>query len=633
MDPLQGHKHSNTPMSKVKHLIICHHSIYFPAIFSNLHKRISKTSITIFLAHKVTICSIYFIQHDHRVDQFLQQLQRPFTPLPRASPILVHHSQRPSPQVNLKKTHLFFLINLQFITIFLILVCFSICIDKSSVQLPVQLPAQSSVRSTTTSPYNLSTVSHKTVPETTKRKRAVPPDPESDSDYEPKSKGNQPQPSTSSAAAEKSKPLAKKPKPSPQSASNGGVYQATIRLVDVEVSFLGNKFTKQEKRFVCPFKECTADYSSWLNLKNHFEKTHKRNDLQKPVVDNTQNWRKIQNQNNRYTMSTVKLKLRSLLFDDKLVADDELKRQRQQVNQLIVSVLDEKSIELSKLTILFTSLAYFKVYDIMNKTGNDNDVDEIFSREVNWQSVLLTLKTFKRNTSKSGLSKATRLPKNGVSTFENIDDDAFFALCKELNVTTAFEEWSQNAWNTIADTFRTNFRTNIMTHLYQRLRHWFHFMLRDGKKNKEVRGKENRKTIGDKVYHTMKYLFDPDTCTQPAMVQHDLIAKLQGICKFPDFNARGRSYFGRLYFDYNHGHDVSGKPKAKKRKTEKSTTQQKKKTKRKTQSNGQRLIWFQMVPGMVRLQQWINEQNSNRRDAMAAAKPKRKRKRKRKQVQ
>ncbi|KAJ6638615.1 hypothetical protein Bhyg_11352 [Pseudolycoriella hygida] len=136
-----------------------------------------------------------------------------------------------------------------------------------------------------------------------------------------------PQPSTSSAAVKES--LVGKRKALPQSAESGGC-QAIIRLTDVDVSSLGNKFKKQQKRFVCPFEGCRADFSSFLNLKNHFRKEHGQHDLQKPVDSETKNWRKIQNANSRYDMSTVKLKLRSLLVDGKSLVDDGNENQQQQ---------------------------------------------------------------------------------------------------------------------------------------------------------------------------------------------------------------------------------------------------------------------------------------------------------------
>ncbi|KAJ6638772.1 hypothetical protein Bhyg_11510 [Pseudolycoriella hygida] len=141
----------------------------------------------------------------------------------------------------------------------------------------------------------------------------VPPPQQSVKPPSRKQRKASPEPSTSSAAVKES--LVGKRKALPQSAESGGC-QAIIRLTDVDVSFLGNKFKKQQKRFVCPFEGCRADFSSFLNLKNHFRKEHGQHDLQKPVDSETNNWRKIQNANSRYDMSTVKLKLRSLLVDE-----------------------------------------------------------------------------------------------------------------------------------------------------------------------------------------------------------------------------------------------------------------------------------------------------------------------------
>ncbi|KAJ6633782.1 hypothetical protein Bhyg_17869, partial [Pseudolycoriella hygida] len=155
----------------------------------------------------------------------------------------------------------------------------------------------------------------------------VPPPQQSVKPPSRKQRKASPQPSTSSAAVKES--LVGKRKALPQSAESGGC-QAIIRLTDVDVSFLGNKFKKQQKRFVCPFEGCRADFSSFLNLKNHFRKEHGQHDLQKPVDSETKNWRKIQNANSRYDMSTVKLKLRSLLVDGKSLVDDGNENQQQQ---------------------------------------------------------------------------------------------------------------------------------------------------------------------------------------------------------------------------------------------------------------------------------------------------------------
>ncbi|KAJ6635785.1 hypothetical protein Bhyg_14371, partial [Pseudolycoriella hygida] len=106
----------------------------------------------------------------------------------------------------------------------------------------------------------------------------VPPPQQSVKPPSRKQRKASPEPSTSSAAVKES--LVGKRKALPQSGESGGC-QAIIRLTDVDVSFL----------------------------------EHDQHDLQKPVDSETNNWRKIQNANSRYDMSTVKLKLRSLLVD------------------------------------------------------------------------------------------------------------------------------------------------------------------------------------------------------------------------------------------------------------------------------------------------------------------------------
>lgn len=150
------------------------------------------------------------------------------------------------------------------------------------------------------------------------------------------------------------------------------------------------------------------------------------------------------------------------------------------------------------------------------------------------------------------------------------------------------------------------------------------FKLLNSKKRMDVRGKENRKNIADKVYHTMNFMFDSGKCTQPKMIQHDLIGELQKICKFPDFNKSGRSYSSRLYLNYkDEDHDDENSTKRKisrsKPKKRKAAANKKKAKNTKTQCNGPRLIWLQMVPGMVRLQQWIHQFNLAPRQDLVAA--------------
>ncbi|KAJ6635885.1 hypothetical protein Bhyg_14471, partial [Pseudolycoriella hygida] len=121
----------------------------------------------------------------------------------------------------------------------------------------------------------------------------VPPPQQSVKPPSRKQRKASPEPSTSSAAVKES--LVGKRKALPQSGESGGC-QAIIRLTDVDVSFL----------------------------------EHDQHDLQKPVDSETNNWRKIQNANSRYDMSTVKLKLRSLLVDGKSLVDDGNENQQQQ---------------------------------------------------------------------------------------------------------------------------------------------------------------------------------------------------------------------------------------------------------------------------------------------------------------
>lgn len=169
-----------------------------------------------------------------------------------------------------------------------------------------------------------------------------------------------------------------------------------------------------------------------------------------------------------------------------------------------------------------------------------------------------------------------------------------------------------------------------MVHLHQRLRNWFYFRLRNGRKKKELRGKENKKKFADQVYHTMRFLFQYDKCSKPEMVQNGLIADLQQICRFPEFNNSGRSYFNRLYHDY----EKSGAKASESKKAKLTTPKTSKKPKKIVQDNGPRLLWIQMVPGFVRLQAWIHTTNLNRyKDVKTKTKKKRKRKRKRNRLQ
>lgn len=240
---------------------------------------------------------------------------------------------------------------------------------------------------------------------------------------------------------------------------------------------------------------------------------------------------------------------------------------------------------------------------------------------------MLRLKKFIRATSNSAMAHNNRNIGKPKGLFVSLDDSEFFEICKQYKVKSSFEEFSQNSWNHIHQTFNVNFKTNISTHLYRRIRNWFHFKLLDGKKTKEVRGKENRKIIGEKVYHTMRYLFDPKESARPEYVQFELIDELQKICKFPTFNKRGKCYFSRLYYDYNdddNSNATKRKPPQKKRKANS------KKARKTTQNNGPRLLWHQMIPAMLRLQSWIATTNSKRREDFITSSVNKSKRRKRK---
>lgn len=378
---------------------------------------------------------------------------------------------------------------------------------------------------------------------------------------------------------------------------------------------------------MCPFPNaegnaCRDDFGTMSALRKHFQQKHNRlqKQLLKPQESEPSNWRRVQNSNKRFNMSTVKLKLCSLVNGGKSVVDGR-KTQRQptaatpeaeKMAKELVEMLNEKAIELSKVAIIFSHLVYFKVYNAM-ETLDDQQIDELFGSEWNgmeWHLIMLRLKKFIRATSNSAMAHNNRNIGKPKGLFVSLDDSEFFEICKQYKVKSSFEEFSQNSWNHIHQTFNVNFKTNISTHLYRRIRNWFHFKLLDGKKTKEVRGKENRKIIGEKVYHTMRYLFDPKESARPEYVQFELIDELQKICKFPTFNKRGKCYFSRLYYNYNdddNSNATKRKPPQKKRKANS------KKARKTTQNNGPRLLWHQMIPAMLRLQSWIATTNSKRR--------------------
>lgn len=411
---------------------------------------------------------------------------------------------------------------------------------------------------------------------------------------------------------------------------NDNGYRALIESHQEETSFLGNVFEKTVRRFVCPFNRCPANYSSFNNLQQHFKKKHGEN-LHKPIETDTNNWRRIQNSNNRFDITTIKQKLRPLIIDgktllnNKLPVAEPLATEKTEIAQTVFDIINQQAVELSKLAIIFSSLAYFEIYDTMCDAKKDSEIDRIFEKEFNWKAILWEFKIFQRN---SANAKKVRPAKH----------NPFFELCRKYDIQTQFVETSQNAWHNIADTFAVNFKTNIETHLYPRIRNWIAFKLRNGKKKKEISGKENRSLINDKIYHTMKFLFNSEKCTQTEKVQHELIRELQEICKFPNFNNGGHSYFERLRYDFTEdGGDDDGKPKPKRKRTaQKTTTKKPNEKEKKTQNNGPRLHWFQMVPAMVRLQHWIHETNMTRKETLIAAgiiKEKKKRKRKRKRPQ
>ncbi|XP_037031049.1 uncharacterized protein LOC119070702 [Bradysia coprophila] len=269
--------------------------------------------------------------------------------------------------------------------------------------------------------------------------------------------------------------------------------RAVIQTQLEEIIFLGNVFDKSIRRFTCPFATCNVNYSTFLNLKNHVKKTHEET-LQKPIETDTNNWRRIQNANNRFDITTVKQKLRPLIIDGETIIKKQrvlepLATEKTEVATKVFDIMNKQAVELSKLAILFSSLVYFDVYNTISDPENGNEIDRIFEEEFNWKEMILEFKQFQRNTAKA---KKPRPAKHNT----------FFDLCRKYDVETYFTETSQNAWNSIVDTFATNFKTNITTHLYSRIRKWLAFKLRDGKKKKDVCGKENRKDINNKIYHT-----------------------------------------------------------------------------------------------------------------------------------
>lgn len=434
--------------------------------------------------------------------------------------------------------------------------------------------------------------------------------------------------------------------PTTQPDANGNYYAITENE-ECQVNFLNHTMKKIETKYLCPFpnkkgQPCGIPCTTFTALRKHFANKHNKEqkELLKPQDSDPNNWRRVQNANSRFKISTVKLKLSSILNGGNSVLNANATQSAEDVMaKEVVEILNKHAVELSKLAIVFSHLIYFKVYNAVERLSDD-EVDAVFRTQPEWDLIMIKFKTFIRRTENSDLSKTNKTTGTKKGIFASLEDSEFFEMCEQYDVQTSFEQFSQNAWINIAQLFSTNFKNNILTHLYQRIRNWLHFKLLDGKKNKEVRGKENRKNIGEKVYHTMKYLFHPNESARPEHIETKLISELQHICKFPDFKKMGSHYFSRLYYNFEDTDDDSNtkkgkppakkeKPPAKKRKVN-SKNGKTKKSPPKTQNNGPRLLWHQMVPAMIRLQRWISTTNSKRLEESAASHVSKKKRRKRK---
>lgn len=159
----------------------------------------------------------------------------------------------------------------------------------------------------------------------------------------------------------------------------------------------------------------------------------------------------------------------------------------------VFDVMEKQAVELSKLAILFSHLVYFKIYRFID-SNDEKTTDMAFKQNINFNLILLTFKKFLRATKNSSITTNSRSTKSGLKiTLYSMDNTDFFDMCKQYNVATNFEQWSQNAWNYIADTFKINFENNVMVHLHQRLRKWFYFRLRNGRKKNICAEKKIRK--------------------------------------------------------------------------------------------------------------------------------------------
>ena len=156
----------------------------------------------------------------------------------------------------------------------------------------------------------------------------------------------QPKPSKSSATRRQETP--KPTKTQNTDGENANSNRAQIQLTKQPISFLGTKFEKTVKRFVCPVKTCRVNYSSFLNLKNHFTDVHNRN-LERSIDSDENNWRRIQNANSRFEVTTIKQKLRSLLIDGKTPIKNQpiaasLAKQKTEVATKLCEIMNNQAI-------------------------------------------------------------------------------------------------------------------------------------------------------------------------------------------------------------------------------------------------------------------------------------------------
>lgn len=305
---------------------------------------------------------------------------------------------------------------------------------------------------------------------------------------------------------------------------------------------------------------------------------------EEPKDDCDKNPVRVRNNNNRFDFKTVKCKLSAVLMETKnLIEKDPTYKSKkirlELTNNLIEKKIDELARRYSDIAILGILFAHKKVNDLIPDNAPCNDAE--FKRKPNFTPCFYRVV---RNT--TAKARERYAAKNAYeSTFDN--------WLTEFDIQKR-SQGPSNAFAHIANQFETNFHTNIETHWRRRLKNVFNFLLKDGKTRGVVR--DNKKLYQESVYHTLKFLSSTDE-TSKTKANQKLVRWIKENMNFPDFR-NGQNYFSKDRL-------------AKKN-------------------------WYSLVPGLIRLQRFIDKTNVEKRAAIIAeaddnndgvAKKKRKRKR------